>query len=119
MLTSFNPLLRKYQGSTYSHMVCQWSKGKHYAHIHHIVWKDFFLKAFHDRWGTNLLGKFTGEVVLHEVLMIRSCQWSFTNAFSSNLKTLNFKLFANHEYTGYTLEDKALASVQNYRRIYS
>ena len=38
--------------------------------------------------------------VLHEGLMIRSCQgWgSFSNAFSSNLKTVyDLEVFGNHE----------------------
>ena len=36
--------------------------------------------------------------VLHRRLMIRSCRGrgSFTNVFSSNLKTVNLKIFANH-----------------------
>ena len=78
----------------------------------HNVWRDLFLKAFHGKWGTNFLGG--GQIywgtLLHEGLMIRSCQGqgSFTNAFSSNLKTVNLKIFANHE--GYTLEYKALTS---------
>ena len=42
--------------------------------------------------------------------MIRSFQGqgSFTNAFSSNLKAVNLKIFASHE--GYTIEYKALTS---------
>ena len=49
--------------------------------------------------------------------MIKTCHgWGiFPNAFSSNLKTVNLKIFANHE--GITLEDKALTSLQNYRSI--
>ena len=61
-------------------------------------------------WGT----------VLHRGLMIRSCQGRqiFINAFSSNLKTVNLKLFSSHEgiYTG---KDKALTSLLNHERIYS
>ena len=36
---------------------------------------------------------------LHGGLKIRSCQRQklFTNAFYSNLKTVNLKIFANHE----------------------
>ena len=42
--------------------------------------------------------------------MIRSCQGgSFTNALSSNLTTVNLKIFSN--IVGYTLEDKALTSL--------
>ena len=39
------------------------------------------------------------ENVIHGGLMIRSChgQESFTNSFSSNLKTVNLKMFTNHE----------------------
>ena len=37
--------------------------------------------------------------VLHGGLIIKSCQGqgSFTNVFSSNLKTVNLKVFAYHE----------------------
>ena len=39
------------------------------------------------------------ETVLHGMLMIRSWkgQGSFTNPFSSNLKTVNLKTFVNYE----------------------
>ena len=42
--------------------------------------------------------KFWGAV-LHVGLIIKSCQgWgSFTNAFFSNLKPVNFEIFGNHE----------------------
>ena len=65
----------------------------------HKVWRDLFLKAFHGRWGRNYFGKIYGGVVQHGGLMIRSCQGrdSFTNAFSSNPKTVNLKIFVNHE----------------------
>ena len=65
----------------------------------HKVWKDLFLKAFHGRWGTILGGQLYWGTVLHGGSMIRSCQGqgSFTNAFSSNLKTVNLKMFADHE----------------------
>ena len=57
--------------------------------------------------------------VLYEGLMIRSCQreGSFTNAFSSNLKTVNLNFFPVMK--GYTFEDKALGSLQNYGSIYA
>ena len=50
-------------------------------------------------WGQIVLGKFVGGTVLHGELMIRSWQGqgSFTNAFLSNLKTVNAKIFANNE----------------------
>ena len=50
------------------------------------MWVNFF-------W-TNLLG-----AVLYRGLIMRSCQGlgSFTNAFSSNVKTVNLKIFVNHE----------------------
>ena len=67
--------------------------------VPHKVSRDLFVKAFHGRWGINFFGGssiwvnfFGGEgAVLHGEVMIRSCQrWgSFTNAFSSNVKTLN------------------------------
>ena len=50
--------------------------------------------------GQTIFSKFVREgVVLHGGLMNRSCQGpgSFTNAFFSNLKTENPKMFANHE----------------------
>ena len=48
-------------------------------------------------FGTNLLGG--GVTVLHEGLMIRSCQGlvSFTNAFFINSKPVNLKDFDNSE----------------------
>ena len=66
------------------------------------VWTDLFLIAFHGRLGDFLLGREGGYLwgtVLHGGLMIRSShrQGSFTNAFCSNLKTINLKIFANHE----------------------
>ena len=61
----------------------------------HKVWRE----GFHGRLGTNCFGQIYWGTVLHEGLMIRSWQGqgSFTNAFSSNLKTVNVKIFANHE----------------------
>ena len=49
------------------------------------TWRDLFINTFHGRWRTNF-----GGAVLHGGLIIRSCQgWgSFTNVFSSNLKTV-------------------------------
>ena len=46
--------------------------------------------------------KIFGQIYWGSVLhggLIRSCQerGSFTNAFSNNLKTVNLKIFANHE----------------------
>ena len=63
------------------------------------VWRDIFLKAFHGRWGTNFWGKIYCGTVQYGGLLIRLChgQGSFANAFSGNLKTVNFKMFANHE----------------------
>ena len=39
-------------------------------------------------------------------LMIASCKgsWSFTNAFSSNLNTVNPKVFPKHDGIGFILE---------------
>ena len=56
-------------------------------------------KAFHGRWGTNSFGIMYWGIVRHGGLMIRSWQerGSLTNAFSSNIKTVNLKIFANHE----------------------
>ena len=67
-------------------------------------------KFMDGEWGT----------VLHSGLMIRSCQGReiFINAFSSNLKTVNLKLFSSHEGIC-TCKDKALTSVMNHERIYS
>ena len=52
-------------------------------------------------WGNFFFGGggYLWETVLHGGLMVRSChrQGSFTSAFSSNLKTINLKIFANHE----------------------
>ena len=45
-------------------------------------------------------------------------QGSFTDPFSSNLKTVHRKMIANHEEI-YTIEDKALNSQQNCEGIYS
>ena len=62
--------------------------------------------------------KFLEGAVLDEGLMIRSCQgWgSFTNAFSSNLKTVyNLNFFDNHKGN----QDKALTNLQNYGNIYT
>ena len=65
----------------------------------------FLKKSFYGRLGklvrVNLLGKLIRGyfAVLHGELIIRSCQGqvSFTNALSNNLKTLNVKVFSNHE----------------------
>ena len=50
---------------------------------------------------------------LREGLMTRSCQGQecFTNAFLSNLKTVNLKVFDNHEWVHSA--DKVLTSLQN------
>ena len=52
--------------------------------------------------------------------MIRSCheQGGFTSTFSSKLKTVNLKMFANRDGI-HTREDKALNSQQNGESIYS
>ena len=57
--------------------------------------------------------------VLHGVLMIRSCQGrgSSINAFFSNLKIVLLKF--SPIMKEYSLEDKALTSLQNYRSIYT
>ena len=51
--------------------------------------------------GDKFWGKIYWGTVLHGGLMIRSYhgQGSFRNAFSSDLKTVNLKMFANHEGT--------------------
>ena len=69
----WSALTRKYWGS-----ICPpWQMG------------DNFLRAIFFCEGT----------VLYGGLMIKSCQGqrSFTNSFSSNLNTVNLKIFANHE----------------------
>ena len=56
----------------------------------------FLYKAFYDRWVNKHFWPNLWEVaVLHEGLMIRSCQGqvSFTNALFSNLKSVNMKMF--------------------------
>ena len=88
LLAKFNILTTfpcKYWGSIYSHMIFQWSKG--IVAPPKKTWSDLFINTFHGRWGTIF---FFWWAVLHGGLMIRSCQgWgSFTNAFSSNLKTI-------------------------------
>ena len=67
--------------------------------VSHKIWRDLFLKAFHGTWGVNVFVNFYSGTVLHGGLMIRPYlgQGSFTNSFSSNLKTLNLKMFVNHE----------------------
>ena len=59
---------------------------------------DFLKKAFHG--GTNFFGQIMGEVsYMGGGLMIRSCQGgreSFTNAFYSNLNTVNLKVLPDH-----------------------
>ena len=61
----------------------------------------FLNKASHGIWETfSLWGEHLWEMaILHGRLMIRSYQrWgSFTNAFSSNLKTVYLNIFPNHE----------------------
>ena len=86
MLTSFIPhFLADIEG----YMIFQWSKGLVFPPQK--TWRDLFINTFHGRWGT----------ILHGKLMIRLFQgWgSFTNAFSSNLKTLciNLEIFINYE----------------------
>ena len=63
--------------------------------------------------GINLMRKVGRVAGLREGLMTRSCQGQecFTNAFCSNLKTVNLKVFDNHE--GAHSEDKVLTSLQN------
>ena len=64
------------------------------------------------------LGKFIGGWAdLHGLLMIRLCQGrgSFTNAFFSNLKTVNLKIFGSHFL--FSLTGKTLTSLQNYGSI--
>ena len=65
-------------------------------------------------------GIYCGGTFLHGGLMIRLLhgQGSFTDPFSSNLKTVHRKMIANHEEI-YTIEDKALNSQQNCEGIYS
>ena len=79
----------------------------------------FFWKLFVADRG-HFYGKIYWGTALHGGLMIRSChrQGSFTNAFSSNLKTVNLKMFANHGGT-YSLKYKALISQQNCESVYS
>ena len=58
--------------------------------------KPFPKKAFHGG-GQTFFRKFMGGYFTW-VLMIRSCNWrkSFTNAFSSNLNSVNLKIFPGH-----------------------
>ena len=58
----------------------------------------FLKKAF--LWGTNFFGKFMGGCFTWG-LRNRSCKeegegGSFTNAFSSNLNTVNLRIFCDH-----------------------
>ena len=66
--------------------------------------KGSFSKSFSWQMGDTFFAQIYWETVLHRGFMIRSCQGqeSFTNTFSSNLKTVNFKILANHEriYSG-------------------
>ena len=64
--------------------------------------------------------KFWGAILLGG-LMIRSCQGlgTFTNAFSSNLKTVYNLDFFLAIMKRYILEDKALINLQNYGNIYT
>ena len=64
----------------------------------HKIRRDFFVKPFHGRWGTNVFGQIYWGAVLRRGLMIRSCQGqgSFANALFSNLKTVNLKILAIH-----------------------
>ena len=61
--------------------------------------EPFSKKIFSWQMGGQVLGAILWGAVLYGTLMIRSCQerGSFTNAFSCNLKTLNMKIFPNHE----------------------
>ena len=64
------------------------------------------------------LGKFIGGWAdLHGLLMIRLCQGRgrFTNAFFSNLKTVNLNIFGSHFLS--SLTGKTLTSLQNYGSI--
>ena len=72
----------------------------HSASLSAKIWPDLFLKKiFMEKRGTNFFGKTYERTVGHGGLMIRSCQGqeSFTNAFSSNLKTVNLAIFPNYE----------------------
>ena len=61
----------------------------------HKIWRE----AFNSRGEKNCFVQIYWGTVLHGGLMIRSWEWqgSFTNAFSSNLKTVNPEIFVNHE----------------------
>ena len=71
------------------------------------VWWNLCPKAFNGRWGAKSFWQIYWGTVLHGEwgggggvgVMIISCQGqeSFTNTFSSNLKTVNLKTFANHK----------------------
>ena len=95
-------------------MIFQWSKCLSPKNM-----ERPFYKYFSWQMGDKFLG-----AVLHGGLMIRSCQgWrSFTNAFFSKhfgkLSVNIFQLTFSSKFLpimkGYTLEDKALTSLQNY-----
>ena len=74
-------------------MIFQWIKS--IVVWPHKVWRE----AVHGILGTNCFGKICWGTFLHGGLMNRSYagQWSFKNALSSNLKTVNLKTFAIHE----------------------
>ena len=61
--------------------------------------EGLFSKRFSWNLGDKLFLGNLLEAVLHAGLMIRSCkEWgSLTNAFASNLKTIDPKVFANHK----------------------
>ena len=82
ILTNFNALPDKYWGSTYPYMIFQCNNG--------ILSSRKVLRYF-------LLEQIYEGAVLHGGLMIRSCQGlgSFTNAFFSNLNSVNLKISPN------------------------
>ena len=61
--------------------------------------EGLFSKSFSWKAGDKLFLGNLLEAVPHGGLMMRSCQeWgSFTNAFASNLKTKDLKIFAKHK----------------------
>ena len=61
--------------------------------------EGLFSKSFSWNLGDKLFLGNLLEAVLHAGLMIRPCkEWeSLINAFASNLKTIDLKVFANHK----------------------
>ena len=96
MLTSFNPNFLVNIEEV--HTPTWFASGTKVYCLTHKVQRGLHPTAFHGRWGTNLFGQIYWGAVLHEGLVIKSCQGreSFTHTFSSNPETVNLKISANH-----------------------